>query len=228
MDALDLHIQEIILSFAKVPITALVCRSMRDTMPNVYKGLVVSGDVRSISELSNRSLVLDLLHQFGPEIVHWCHEAKLSIVHLLHPKISLDHCFCDLALRLTSGFAFELLPCAMRKEMDLVMLALHASNGLAFMYLDDSLQTNPDVCRVCLNILQLPALDHVVDDGSFSNLAILTIIHTIREGDFPGYDLSDPLYHRRTNNDSELGLSRSLASDDIGWRCQNLYSTILV
>ena len=207
MMSLTPDLQELVLSFAQVPSTALVCRSMRDMLPRVYTGLVTSGDVRVISELPNRSLVLELIEQFGPEIVKWCQEVNLSIVHLLHPKIKLDRIFCELLVHLTAGFAYELLPLEMRDDTDIVRLALHASEGRAFMFLGDSLQTNPEIYRICLELLQLPSSDYAVDDGSFSVLAVHTIIRNVCGSDFPGYSMTDPLYHRRRNQAPELGLS---------------------
>ena len=198
--------------------TMLVCRSMRDMMSRVCIALVQSGDVRFISELSNRTLVIALLQKFGPEILQWCSVSKLNVVHLIHPDIHLDWHLCELILRLTSGIAYELLPSSMRSNMDVVQLSLRESCGLTFKVLEDSLQTAPVVCRLCIHLLGLEESAPVPLDECSSFLLMRLISDALQLSKFPRYDTTDPLYHRRTNKHPELTLVRSLAAGDVGWR----------
>ena len=211
----------IVLFHARSPLVTLACRSMRHIFPEVCTAVIASGDVEFISELTNRELVVKMFRQNSQIIVDWCHRTALNIVHLVHPDIDLDYEMCDLVIRQTDGFAYEFIPFTLRQSnIDLAELALRVSDCRVFLLMFDSMKTRPDICRLCLELLEIHGV--IDDDGHFdTHHAIQAISLSIPRVSFPQYDNTNPLYHKRTNLRPALTLTRSLASEDVGWRHSN-------
>lgn len=222
------HILEVVLFFSKAPTVSLVCHSMRNLMDMVCRSIVGKGNIRFISELSNRRLVIELIQQFSQEILLWCLNSALNVVHLIHPKIKLDKELCEITLCLTKGLSYELLPIEMRNDVAITMIALNTSKGLVYKFLSDELQTIPEVCQLCFGLLNIEPFDI---DRSTSHQAMLIISnelemhHLLKCNVVTEYNYLDELYHRRITTINELRLVRSFASTDVNWRFSYTFDT---